>query len=194
MGGAQSLPVEPSPLPPTVAPPRPASIAPAAPPARAMSGPRGEPGSSSTPATAVLKLASIDQWSAAYNADPKAQLASTFLTKMDMATGLTGRAVGVRDLAVFNHTVDAVGPVTNQLASGRCWLFATLNTIRIPLARKLKVDVFEFSQSYLFFYDSLHKANWFLEQMVDLAGEPIDSRTVQFMLVGYVLDALAERD
>lgn len=38
------------------------------------------------------------------------------------------------------------------------------------------------SKSYLFIWDHLSKANWFLEQMIDLVDEPLDSRTVQYML------------
>lgn len=40
---------------------------------------------------------------------------------------------------------------------------------------------FELSQSYLCFYDWLEKSNWFLEQMLDLAEEPLMSHTVQFL-------------
>lgn len=32
-------------------------------------------------------------------------------------------------------------------------------------------------QSFLWFYDHVAKANWFLEQMIDLVDEPMDSRT-----------------
>jgi hypothetical protein len=96
-------------------------------------------------------------------------------------------------------------PVTNQLASGRCWLFAMCNVIRsalfsllvsqripptdspfpLPLvftSRKYNLDKFQLSQSYLFFHDHLSKANYFLEQIVDLVDEPLESRTVTFLL------------
>lgn len=57
---------------------------------------------------------------------------------------------------VFEHKVDAeIKPVTNQKSSGRCWLFATLNVIRIPFAKAFNVEEFEFSQGYLFFWDKV---------------------------------------
>lgn len=42
--------------------------------------------------------------------------------------------------------------------------------------RRYNLGDFELSQSYLFFYDSLEKANWFLENVCDLADEPLESR------------------
>jgi len=48
--------------------------------------------------------------------------------------------------------------VTNQKASGRCWLFAALNVLRVHLREKYSLpDDFELSQTYLFFYDKLEK-------------------------------------
>lgn len=88
------------------------------------------------------------------------------------------------DLQVYNVKLsEEATPITNQMSSGRCWLFAITNVIRTFTARKLDLGDFQYSQSFLFFYDSLSKANWFLEQMLDLADEPLDSRTVQYLLV-----------
>ena len=46
-------------------------------------------------------------------------------------------------------------PVTNQKASGRCWIFACLNVMRIQLMKSLKVSDLELSQNYLFYYDKV---------------------------------------
>ena len=51
--------------------------------------------------------------------------------------------------------VSEVKPMTNQRSSGRCWIFACLNTIRVPLAQKLTLDDLEFSQNHLFFWDKV---------------------------------------
>lgn len=56
---------------------------------------------------------------------------------------------------IFQHKVAEIKPVTNQKSSGRCWLFAALNVIRIPFAKQHNIDEFEFSQSYLFFWDKV---------------------------------------
>jgi hypothetical protein len=46
-------------------------------------------------------------------------------------------------------------PITNQKNSGRCWIFATLNVIRIPFMKEHNLDEFEFSQAHLFFWDKV---------------------------------------
>lgn len=82
---------------------------------------------------------------------------------------------------VFSIEVSA-GNVTNQKQSGRCWMFAGLNVIRTMVMKKLHIKNFELSQSYLQFYDKLEKANFFLERIIELKDEPIDSRLNAFFL------------
>ncbi|MCK4979013.1 MAG: aminopeptidase, partial [Candidatus Delongbacteria bacterium] len=53
------------------------------------------------------------------------------------------------------------GKITSQNSSGRCWLFAAVNVLREQTAKKLKIEDFELSQTYLMFYDKLEKANYF---------------------------------
>ncbi|WP_051586190.1 C1 family peptidase [Mycoplasmopsis lipofaciens] len=57
--------------------------------------------------------------------------------------------------------------MTNQKASGRCWIFAALNVIKTDILKELNVENFEFSQNYLSFWDKLEKANTFLELMIE---------------------------
>lgn len=54
--------------------------------------------------------------------------------------------------------------------------------------RRHNLSSFELSQSYLFFWDKLEKANWFLEQVVDTAGEALEGRLVQAVLGDIVSD------
>ena len=51
----------------------------------------------------------------------------------------------------FSHTLDD-WKVTNQKSTGRCWMFAGLNLLRVGAMKKMKE--FEFSQNYTFFWDS----------------------------------------
>lgn len=78
----------------------------------------------------------------------------------------------------FSIEVETKG-ITDQKQSGRCWLFAVLNDLRFQAADKLKIDQFEFSQSYCFFWDRLEKANLFLGNMIRLAKRPLTDRLVQ---------------
>jgi bleomycin hydrolase len=54
--------------------------------------------------------------------------------------------------------------------------------------QKYNLTSFELSQAYLFFYDKLEKANYFLENVLDTLNEPLDGRLVQELLKGPVSD------
>ena len=74
----------------------------------------------------------------------------------------------------FSHRIRFKG-VTDQHQSGRCWLFAGLNTLRPAIIAKNGLDAFEFSQSYLQFWDKLEKSNLYLEYMIELRDtDPLD--------------------
>jgi len=131
--------------------------------------------------SASLTTDNLADWQSAFESSPKNRLAQTVLHKADFTQALTSRAAVIPH--TFNVKLSVEGnPVTNQKSSGRCWLFATTNTLRIPFAKKFSLAEFEFSQSYLFFYDSLSKANFFLENMLELADDPLDSREIQFLM------------
>lgn len=72
--------------------------------------------------------------------------------------------------------------VANQKSTGRCWLFAATNVIRLRIIKEYNLDAFELSQSYLFFWDKFEKANFFLENMIELADKPTDDRLIEFLL------------
>ena len=48
-------------------------------------------------------------------------------------------------------------------------MFAAMNIMRPAVIEKYKLDDFEFSLSYMSFWDKLEKANFFLETMIDCA-------------------------
>ncbi len=87
----------------------------------------------------------------------------------------------------FSIDVDA-GEITNQKQSGRCWMFAGLNIIRMVAAKKLNLKTLELSQAYLQFYDKLEKANFTLEKALEIANEPINSRLNTFLFDGGIQD------
>ena len=99
--------------------------------------------------------------------------------------GLKGASETVASV-VENQPVYSIdlehGKVANQKASGRCWMFAALNTFRHRLFNNFKLEEFELSQSYTFFWDKYEKANYFHENILKTAGEPVTSRNVAFLL------------
>ena len=88
----------------------------------------------------------------------------------------------------IQHTSTAVShrlddwKATSQKKSGRCWLFSSLNFLRSRARESLGIKNFEFSQSYVFFWDKFERANWFLTDIIATSDEPVDSRLVQFLL------------
>ncbi|MFH1421463.1 MAG: C1 family peptidase [Planctomycetota bacterium] len=78
--------------------------------------------------------------------------------------------------------------VTNQKSSGRCWLFAALNLLRVGAMKKLKLNNFEFSQNHIMFWDKFEKANYFLEAIIETANLGTDDRTVAFLLGNIISD------
>lgn len=88
----------------------------------------------------------------------------------------------------IQHTSRAVShrlddwKATSQKKSGRCWLFSSLNFLRSRARESLGVKNFEFSQSYVFFWDKFERANWFLTDIIATSDEPVDGRLVQFLL------------
>lgn len=124
-----------------------------------------------------------------YYANPTNSLALSALSSADPKSVLTSRAVGIADQQVFNVTIPFEGaPITNQRSSGRCWLFAATNVFRVAIMKRHKLDSFELSQAYFFFYDKLEKANFFLEQILDTTDQDLDSRLVQTLLGDPVSD------
>ena len=74
------------------------------------------------------------------------------------------------------------GDRTNQKRSGRCWMFASLNTFRYRIIKKYNLSTFELSQAYPLFWDKMEKSNWFLENILDTLDEPLNGRLVSFLL------------
>jgi len=73
-------------------------------------------------------------------------------------------------------------PVTNQKASGRCWIFAGLNLLREKVGKKYNLENFELSQNYIAFWDKFEKINYMLESIIETADREVDDRTVSWIL------------
>ena len=100
--------------------------------------------------------------------------------------------VSIDDVAINREVVNSTDhslsvllddwKVTNQEHSGRCWLFAGLNLLRVGAMRKMNLKDFEFSQNYAMFWDKIERANYFLEAIIETADRDIDDRTVAHLL------------
>ncbi|MGP5428961.1 aminopeptidase C [Enterococcus malodoratus] len=87
----------------------------------------------------------------------------------------------VENTPVFSIDL-ATGKVADQKQSGRCWMFAALNTFRHKMLTTFQLKDFELSQNYTFFWDKYEKANYFYENILKTAEQPTSSREVAFLL------------
>ncbi|XP_030847879.1 bleomycin hydrolase-like [Strongylocentrotus purpuratus] len=126
----------------------------------------------------------------AFYSDPKNLLAQNAATSHDPLDFCIHHGATGQNLHVYTHKVAEAKPMSNQRSSGRCWMFACLNAMRVPFMRKLNIEEFEFSQNHLFFWDKIERSNYFLTSMVEIfkKGEPVEGRLVSFMLTNPVND------
>ncbi len=99
-------------------------------------------------------------------------------------TSISVLAVNANNAAMIDtHFSDRVKTkgITDQKSSGRCWLFTGLNVLRAKMIDKYDLPGMEFSQSYLFFYDQLEKANLFLQGVIDTRKLPFEDRQVDWL-------------
>ncbi|KAI0138047.1 peptidase C1B, bleomycin hydrolase [Hypoxylon sp. NC0597] len=136
-----------------------------------------------------LAVEITQDWQSKLLEDPKNRLALSALSSANPRDVLTNRSTKIADQHVFNVRIPFEGaPITNQRSSGRCWLFASTNVFRIAIMKKYNLESFELSQAYLFFWDKLEKSNFFLENIIETADQPLDERLVQRLLADPVSD------
>ncbi|KAL4889316.1 peptidase C1B, bleomycin hydrolase [Aspergillus ambiguus] len=146
------------------------------------------PYSASAPTT-TISPSQLRDWEESLLQDPKNRLAITTLATTPYTTLLQSQRTLRTDTQIFNTKIPLEGsPITNQRSSGRCWLFAATNIFRIPLMNRYHLADFELSQAYLFYWDKIEKANYFLEQIVATASLDLSSRLVQTLLQDPVTD------
>ena len=131
--------------------------------------------------TGAISDSMIDSCRSAFSADPTARMAQNAVTSGELIqVALDRDKVNTMDFT-FSTNLDE-WEVTNQKQSGRCWIFAALNLFRVGAMKKMNLSNFEFSQNHTFFWDKFERANWFLQQIIETAGSPVDDRSVAFML------------
>lgn len=135
---------------------------------------RSDTGGALTPGT-------IDALHDAFAADANARLLQNAAVRTRIEDVALSRAVTAATDFTFSHVLDD-WTCTKQGQSGRCWLFAGLNLLRVGAMKKMNLASFEFSQTFVQFYDKLERANHFLEAIIDTADRDVDDRTVAWLL------------
>lgn len=122
-----------------------------------------------------------------YLSDKKATVVANALVKNDLSTISRVFDAEINNPNIFSIDIKTM-PVTNQMASGRCWIFSALNVFREIIAKKYNIKQFELSQNYVAFYDKLEKCNWFMECIVKEIDAPLSSEENRFILETAISD------
>ncbi|KTF21689.1 aminopeptidase C [Streptococcus gordonii] len=122
-----------------------------------------------------------DKLYAVYEANPKFAAMENAISHNGLLTSLEKRSSAVENTPVFSLDLTK-DKVSDQKASGRCWMFAALNTFRHKMIAGFQLEDFELSQAHTFFWDKYEKSNWFLEQVLATADQELTSRKVKFLL------------
>src|SRR6185437_7350207 len=129
----------------------------------------------------TLAAAELERLRKDFSANPVYRLAQNAVTRVSVDDVAINREI----VSGIDHSLSTTlddWKVTSQEKSGRCWLFAGLNLLRVGVMRETGIKDFEFSQNYLTFWDKLERANYLLEAFIETADRDLGDRTVAFLL------------
>lgn len=128
-----------------------------------------------------ITLQMIENYTEKINEHPQNKVIQDAMMKNGVKASIENHDAIVSMNHVFSHEIET-GKVANQKQSGRCWMFAALNTFRHKLNTQFKLKDFELSQNYTNFWDKFEKSNYFLESMIETINEPLEGRLVSWLL------------
>jgi aminopeptidase C len=130
----------------------------------------------------------IDKFNKSFISDPKNIALSNAINTENILKACTSREQMTKMDFLFSHEVKPTCYITDQYNSGRCWSFAGLNILRNEMRQKYKIDDFEFSQSYIAFWDKFEKCNFFYYRVIETSKLPETDRYVEEMFKNPIQD------
>src|SRR5699024_9324437 len=88
----------------------------------------------------------LSSFSTAFAAERANQVAQKAVVKSGLSAAAENQKEAIDNPMIFSLELET-GDVTDQKSSGRCWLFAGLNTLRFEIMKKLNLKTFELSQN-----------------------------------------------
>ena len=134
-----------------------------------------------------VTLDQIRSFDEAFEADRANRVAMDAVVNNGLLKTAKNRAAVSADVHEYSITLEQ-GDITYQKSSGRCWMFAALNTFRFKMIHELNLKTFELSQAYPFFFDKLEKSNYLLESILETMDEPTNGRLISYLLQAPVGD------
>lgn len=123
----------------------------------------------------------LTEFSTAFSSNPVNHIAMNAVTSAGLLAASKNPMAQRESRHSYSISLEQ-GEITNQKQSGRCWMFAALNTFRFEVMKNLNLKTFELSQNYTLFYDKLEKSNYFLESILETLDEPTQGRLISFLL------------
>lgn len=123
----------------------------------------------------------LTEFSTAFSSNPVNRIAMNAVTSAGLLAASKNPMAQRESRHSYSISLEQ-GEITNQKQSGRCWMFAALNTFRFEVIKNLNLKTFELSQNYTLFYDKLEKSNYFLESILETLDEPTQGRLISFLL------------
>lgn len=137
----------------------------------------------------MIRSADLNKFSKNFNKKDNLLISKNAITSTKLHDIVINRDFSQKDHDVFSKKIDTKSQITDQKNTGRCWMFAFLNVMRLKMIEKYNLeDDFEFSQTYLFFYDKLEKSNYFLNNILLTKDKPYNSRIVHMLLKDPISD------
>lgn len=128
-----------------------------------------------------IKFDDINKYAKKTDSFPASRALRRAISQNGIAKASQDNKSVVNSNPIFSIEVNT-GKVTDQKQSGRCWIYAGLNTLRFQVSKNYNLpDGFELSQGYIFFWDKLERGNWFYNNVIKTAKKELDSRKVAFL-------------
>ncbi|MDD9148409.1 C1 family peptidase [Sporolactobacillus sp. CQH2019] len=131
--------------------------------------------------TKEISASMVARYSDKIQTKPKNQIIKDAIMKNGINAATLNNDSLVSMNPAFSEEIET-GKVTDQKMSGRCWMFAALNTFRHKLNDLFHLKDFELSQNYTLFWDKFEKSNYFLESIIETADQPLDGRLVSWLM------------
>ena len=129
-----------------------------------------------------IGIKELDKFSNSFNSEKKNLIAKNAVTANGILKAGENFEIINNNQHAFSITIES-GLATDQKKSGRCWVFASLNVMRLEVMKKLNIENMELSQSYILFYDKLEKSNYFLENILSTLDEKTNGRLISHLLM-----------
>jgi bleomycin hydrolase len=122
-----------------------------------------------------LSIKQIERFKNKFKSDHIANVVKNAITSV----GILNATMDVNKHNENKHLfINSVKPMdlkaTNQHQTGRCWMFAALNVFRHLIIKAIDIEDFEFSQTYLFFWDKFERSNYMLQYFIDNNDSPTE--------------------